>query len=285
MSRILLESPGNNGAVGTMYLKTTRIYPNTLEAIILQLGGTVAPTKAQISRIVVKLGASTKPIWDITGTQLQSFNTYEGRGAGVATVLTLPFSNVRARTVESQMLGALDFGAVGVREMIIEITVTGGTAPTVTGWAEVAPPKLFGEGADENQLFRAILVTPLVFAAAGNRVPQVIATAAQGGALLRRLVFDSALVTSYELRRDGVAFFEDTPLAVDNAYLTELAHGTPVSQYYFDAIDDDNESKGLAQVRGDAGGLSLIPTQHLVTVSGAGTVPCLADLLANINGL
>jgi len=284
MSRIALEPLANNGAQGLMILKTTRIFPNTLEALIFQLGGTVAPTKAEITRIVVKLGASSKPIWDITGAQLNSINLYEGRPS-TATVLILPFSNTRARTVESQMIGALDMGATGQRELIVELTVAGGTAPNLTAWAEVAPPKLFGEGAAENQLFRAILTTPLVFTGALSRFPQNIASAAAGGALLRRLHFFSAIVTSYEMKRDGVAYFEDQPLAVNNAYLDELGHDPQASIYTFDAIDDDNESKALAQVRADQGGLSLIPVQHLVTVSGAGTVNTLADVFANVNGL
>lgn len=282
--RIALEPFANSGAVGTMYLRTTRIFPNTLEAIILQLGGTVAPTKAQLDRIQVKLGSSTKPIWDISGSQLNSLNLYEGR-PNTATVLVLPFSNPRARTVESQMLGALDMGAVGIRELTLEVVVSGGTAPTITAWAEIAPPKLFGPGAPENQLFRALLTTPLTFTGALSRFPQTIATAAQGGALLRRLHFFAAEVTSYELRRDGVAYFEDTALAVNNAYLDELGHDPQANIYTFDAIDDDNESKALAQVRADQGGLSLIPTQHLITVSGAATVPVIADVFANINGL
>lgn len=284
MSRIVLEPFRNNGGVGTMYLQTTRIFPNTLEAIIIQLGGGVAPTKAQLSRIVVKLGSSTKPIWDISGAQLNSLNLYEGRPS-TATVLVLPFTNTRARTVESQMIGGLDMGAIGIRELTLEVTVSGGTTPTLTAWAEVAPPKLFGQGAPENQLFRALLATPLTFTGALNRFPQNIATASAGGALLRRLHFFGVEVTSYELRRDGIAYFEDTPVAVNNAYLDELGHDPQANIYTFDAIDDDNESKALAQVRADAGGLSLIPTQHLVTVSGAATIPTIADVFANINGL
>lgn len=284
MTRAVLEAFANNGAVGTMYLKTTRIFPNTLEAIIIQLGGTVAPTKAQLSRIVVKLGSSTKPIWDITGAQLDSLNLYEGRPS-TATVLVLPFSNIRARTVESQMIGALDMGAIGIRELTLEVTVAGGTAPTLTAWAEISPPKLFGEGAAENQLFRALLTTPIVFTGALARFPQTIATAAAGGALLRKIAFFSAIVTSFEMRRDGIAYFEETPLAVNNAYLDELGNDPQASIYMYDAIDDDNESKALAQVRSDQGGLSLIPTQYLVTTSGGGTVQTIADVFANINGL
>jgi len=284
MAKILLEAFRNVSAAGVASLQTTRLFPNREKFIAVQLGGGPAPTKAQLTRIQVKLGQSTKPIWDITGAQLLSINLYEGR-PNTATVLVLPWANPRARTVESQMLGALDMGAIGVRELLLEITIAGGVAPTLTAWAEVSPPKLFGEGAAENQLFRAILSTPLTFTAALARFPQTIATAAAGGALLRRLHFFAVEVTSYELRRDGVPYHEDVPIAVNNAILDELGHDPQANIYTFDAIEDDNESKALAQVRADQGGLSLIPQQHLVTTSGAATVPTIADVFANINGL
>jgi hypothetical protein len=282
--RMLLEPFRNVSAAGTAFLQTTRIFPNTLEYIVILLGGGVAPTKAQLTRIRVLLGSSVKPVWDITGAQLNSINLYEGRPS-TATVLVLPFSNSRARTIESQMIGALDMGAVGVRELTLEVTIAGGTTPALTAWAEVSPPKMFGKGAPENALFRALLTTPLSFAGALDRFPQIISTGAAGGALIRRLHMFAAEVTSYELRRDGQAYFEDTSKVVNDAVLDELGHDPQASIYTYDAIEDDNESKALAQVRSDRGGLSVIPTQHLITVSGAATVPVIADVFANLNGL
>lgn len=304
MSRILLE-PWRNvpgaGVQGTAYITTTRVYPNTLEAVVLKFADTSANnlplTKNLISRLVVKLGSSTKPIWDLTGDELNAINRYEGR-SDTPNILTLPFSNIRARTVESQMIGALDFGEVGIREMTIELTCTppAGSNPVFTAWAEVSPPKLFGKGAPENQLFRALLRTPITFNGALGRFPQNIATAAQGGALLRRIHFfspgytvaqapNSNIVTSYEMRRDGVAFHEDTPFDAQAGVLDEWGQNPLPNVYTFDAIMDDNESKALAQVRSDAGGLSLIPVQHLITTNAGGTLDALADIFANINGL
>ena len=282
--KIALEPFRNVSAAGTAFMETTRIFPNTLEYIAVRLGGGVAPTKAQLSRIQIKLGQSTKPIWDITGAQLNSINLYEGRPS-TATVLVIPFANPRSRTIESQLLGALDMGAIGVRQLLLEITIAGGTTPALDAWAEVSPPKLFGDGAPENQLFRAMLSTPLSFSAAQTRFPVQIATAAAGGALLRRLFFFAAEVTSYELKRDGSSYHEDIPEAVNDAILDELGHDPQASIYCFDAVEDDNESKALAQVRQDQGGLSLIPQQHLLTVSGAATVNTIADVFANVNGL
>jgi Viral coat protein P2 N-terminal domain len=304
MSRIILEPVRNVPAAGvtaTMYMTTTRVYPNTLEAVIFKFADTSANnlpiTKAEISRIVVKLGSSTKPIWDVTGDELNAINRYEGR-SDTPNVLTLPFSNIRSRTVEAQMLGALDFGQVGIREMTVEITCTppAGSVPVITTWAEVSPPKLFGTGAVENQLFRALLRTPITFTGAVARFPQNIASAAQGGALLRRLHFFSPaytvaaapnnnIVTSYEMRRDGVAFHEDTPFDTQAGVLDEWGQNPQTNVYTFDAIMDDNESKALAQVRSDQGGLSLIPVQHLITTNAGGTIDTVADVFANINGL
>ncbi len=288
--RIYLEPFTNPNAVGKQILKTTRVYPNTLEYVVIRLGGGVAPTKAQLTRIVVKLGSSSKPIWDITGAQLNTLNLYEGR-PNTATVLILPFSNPRARTVESQMIPALDLGQVGVREFIVEIDVGGGTTPFLDAWAEVAPPKLFGvdkngQPAAENLLFRALLRTPINIPSATTRTPINPATAAAGGALLRRLQMFDGTITAFELKRDGQAYFEETPLAVNNAVLDELGHDPQANLYTFDAIDDDNESKALAQVRNDQGGLSLIPQQFIVTASAPiASFDAVADLVANVNGL
>jgi len=304
MSRILLE-PWRNvptaGQSGVAFLTTTRVYPNTLEAVVIKFADLSANntplTKNLISRLVIKLGSSTKPIWDVTGDELNAINRYEGR-SDTPNVLTLPFSNIRARTVESQMIGALDFGEVGIREMTIELTSTppAGSTPSWSAWAEVSPPKLFGKGATQNLLFRALLRTPLTFTGALSRFPQNIATAAQGGALLRRLHFfspgytvaqvpNSNIVTSYEMRRDGVAFHEDTPFDCQAGVLDEWGQNPLANVYTFDAIMDDNESKALAQVRADQGGLSLIPVQHLITTNGGGTFDAVADVFANINGL
>jgi hypothetical protein len=96
---------------------------------------------------------------------------------------------------------------------------------------------------------------------------------------------NSQIITSYEMRRDGVAFHEDTPFDAQAGVLDEWGQNPQPNVYTFDAIMDDNESKALAQVRADAGGLSLIPVQHLITTSAGGTFDTVADVFANINGL
>ena len=113
MAKILLEPFQNVVATGQAQLTTQRIWPNTLEYIMLVLGGTTF-TKAMITNLQVRLGQKT--IWYTTGTDVQTLNSYEGRTAS-ANYLSLNFANAFARTPKQQYLGAIDFGQVGVRDL------------------------------------------------------------------------------------------------------------------------------------------------------------------------
>lgn len=286
MAKIQLEPFQNVSAAGTAICTTSRIWPNTLEYIAITLGGGVAPTKAQISRLLVRLGS--KPIWDLGVSggahQLATISLYEGRTA-TATVLILPFANWFARSIPEQYLGAIDFGQVGVRDLTMEVTLAGGTTPTLSAIAEVAPPKVLDPAS--NVLFRALLRTPLSPAGAATFAPQLINYGQAGGALLRRIFFFSAVVTALEIKRDGLDILEQIPLALINAVESESFPHTPQSNVYcYDVVEDDIESKALTTIRKDSkGNVSLIPQQILASVSGAATFDVVADVFANLNGL
>lgn len=280
MARIKLDPFRNVSAAGTAVMTTERVFPNTLEYIVLILGGTVAPTKAQLTRLYLKLGK--KPIWDVTGSQLNSMNLYEGRPS-TATVFVLPFANFRARTIESQFIGAPDFGAIGVRDMTLEITVAGGTAPTIDAYAEVSPPKLLSP--QYNRMFRALLRTPISPTGALTRFPYDINYGQAAGALLRRMHFFSSIVTDLAIKRRGTDHYEDVSLAHNNAVLDELGHDPQSNIYTYDAIEDDNESKALPTIEPTQAGVALIPTQILVTSSGAGSLDVVADVFTTLDAL
>lgn len=282
MAKIQLEPFQNVSAAGTALMTTSRIWPNTLEYLAITLGGGVAPTKAQLTRVLVRLGS--KPIWDITGAEMASISLYEGRTA-TATILILPWSNWFARSIPEQYLGAIDFGQVGVRDLTLEITIAGGTTPTLSAIAEVAPPKVLD--AQSNVLFRALLRTPLSPAGAATFAPQLINYGQAGGALLRRLFFFSAVVTALEIKRDGLDILEQIPLALINAIQSEnFPHAPQANIYTYDVIEDDIESKALTTIRKDSkNNVSLIPQQILTSLSGAATFDVVADVLANLNGL
>jgi hypothetical protein len=282
MAKILLEPFQNVVASGQAQLTTQRIWPNTLEYISLVLGGTF--TKTMITNLQVRLGQKT--IWYITGLDLQAMNSYEGQPAS-ATLLTLRFANPFARTPKQQYLGAIDFGSIGVRDLTILVTIAGATAPTLVAYAEVAPPKTLD--AASNLLFRALLQTPISTSAATTFQPFLINYGQSGGALLRRLMFATAIgnLTALEIKRDGLDIFEQVAFANYNLMLLELLPKTPQAGYaIYDAIEDDIESKALTSVRADSqGNISLIPQQINLSFSGAFALNVYADVFANLNGL
>lgn len=278
MSKIKLEQFENVQANGTAVLTTERLWPNTLEYLALVLGGTF--TKAMITRLVIKFGQ--KVVWDVTGSQLLSINLFEGR-PNTATVLICPFSNSRARHLEQQYIGAPDFGAMGVRKVTIEVTIAGATAPTLAAWAEVAPPKLLSPA--QNLLFRALFRQPLTPSAAVVDQAQQINYAQPGGALLRRMYFFSALVTKLKIKRDGLDYYEDIDLALNNAILDENGWDPQANIFTFNAVEDDNEMRALVSVRNDGKGGSLVPQQILMTTSGSGAFDVVSDVFAPLNGI
>lgn len=281
MAKVQLEPFQNVSAAGTALMTTTRIWPNTLEYVAITLGGGTPPTKAQISRLLIRLGS--KPVWDITGSEIASICLYENRTA-TATVLILPFANFDARNVSEQYLGAVDFGAVGVRDMTFEVTLAGGVTPTLSAIAEVAPPKVLDPAS--NVLFRALLRNPIAPAAAATFLPLLLNYGQAGGALLRRLWFFSALVTALEVKRDGLDIYEQIPLALNNAILQELQNVPQANIFTYDLVEDRIESKSLTTIRKDAkGNVSLIPQQILTSLSGGGAFDVVADVFANLNGL
>lgn len=278
MAKIKLEQFENVVANGTAVLTTERLWPNTLEYLVFELGGTF--TKAMITRLLIRFGS--KVVWDVTGSQLLSMNLFEGR-PNTATVLILPFANSRARHLEQQYIGAPDFGAIGVRKVTIEVTIAGATNPTIAAHAEIAPPKLLN--AAQNLMFRALLRQPLTPSAAVVDQAQQINWGQAGGAFLRRMHFFSPLPTKLKIKRDGLDYFEDISLAVNNAILDENGWDPQANIFTFNAVEDDNELKALTSIRNDGAGGSLVPQQILLTTSGAGAFDVVSDVFATLNGL
>lgn len=279
MALIKLEQFENVVANGVAILNTDRLWPLTLEYIALVLGGG-AFTKAMITQIKVRFG--TKVVWDLTGSELNSINLFEVRPA-TATVLVLPFFNVRARDLTQMYIPAPDFGALGVRRVTVEVTITGATTPTLEAFASVVPPKLLSPA--QNQIFRAIIPTQLSPSAAVTDQAQQINYAQAGGALLRKLHFFSALVTFVGIKRDGLDYFERVPLALNNALLDEQGWDPQASIYTVNLVPDDNELKALTSIRDDQAGGSLVPQQILMSTSAGGAFRVLADVLVPLNGI
>lgn len=278
MPRIQLEPFENVSDTGQAVLTTERLWPNTLEQIVLTLGGT-AFTKAMIARLQIRFG--TKVVWDVTGAQLTDLNEFEGR-VQTATILTLPFMNTRARTLAQQYLFAPDFKALGTRKVQIIVDIVGATDPTLSAKADIVAPGLLpGAG---NAVFRQLLRSPLTPSAAVTDQPQQINYGQAKGARLRAMHFFSALVTSIKIKRDALDYFEAVPLAEQNALLTEARWTPQANTFSFVADEDDNSDKTLTSIRNDGQGGSLVPQQILMSTSGGGAFDVVADTLAGLDG-
>ena len=322
MAKILLE-PFQNVAVSSQaQLTTQRIWPNTLEYIMLVLGSTITGASAtgflpyHITNLQVRLGQKT--IWYVTGTagtqlDCEIFNQYENRtvtsnvhlqaygtgtypnvsgygpfiNAGFFSYVSLDFANWFARSPKQQYLGAIDMGSVGVRCLTILATISSAVTGTLTmgAYAEVAPPKTLDQAS--NLLFRAILQTPLAPSGATVWTPFLINYGQSGGALLRRLYFaNQTILLGVEVKRDGLDIYEQIASYLWTAVETEYFHTPQASNAVIDFIEDNIESKALTSVRADSqGNISLIPQIINLSHGASGTYNCYADVFANLNGL
>ncbi len=273
-----LDQFENVVATGRAKMVTDIIWPNVCEYVVLILGGT-SLTKAMLTQIIVKMGK--KQVMEFTGTQLQSMNSYDVDGAPL-THLFIPFYNSRARTLEQQYAGAPDFGALGLRELTIEVQITGATAPTLTAKASIVPQGILRAGAA--RLCRTILRTQLNPAAAVTEQAQsAISLGAHAGMLVRRIHFFSALVTQLRVKRNSSDIYEKVTLADNNAILTRTGHVPQANIFTLDAIEDDNELKWMTTLQGEGAQAAFVPMQILMNTSAGGAFDVLTDGYADPN--
>lgn len=178
------------------------LFGSTLEAIHLELGGTTF-TKSMITSIQLK--ANGKVIWDTTGSALDTINTFKNQATG-ATVLTLDFMEARARTVNGFQSGALDLSLdSGITQLRLEVTISGATAPTLNGWAEVSPAvAIKGEEAIRFLILRRHRMQVQAPASGEFAIPVPHLDPAGGGSVFKRIHLFSANCTEIRVVREGV---------------------------------------------------------------------------------
>lgn len=124
-----------SSGAGQALLKIPK-YALTLNQIVLKLGGT-ALTKAMLTRIRLKIG--TKPVYEITGADLDAINKYRGI-FDTAKYLTIDFNEQFAPDIVGKELGGYDMSQLS-DDMYLEIDVAGATAPTLKAKAIFTPPQ------------------------------------------------------------------------------------------------------------------------------------------------
>lgn len=265
-------TPFNNVAAnGTATLDVlVNVGGKVINRIVLE--SNAANTKANKTSIIIRASDADKGgkiIFQSSGSNTDSRMQYRGIAAS-ANYLTLDFTEIRAKTVKGQKIGAVDTRLI--KTMSMEVVLGAGAAPTMVAWAE------FDEGADYDKLYdpneRALLGKVLQqvynFAAAGTfavRLPY----GQTGGSLIKRIHYFGATVTGAEVRKNGFIVHQSTD-ALNDFIQGEYQRTPQANIYTVDFIQDGNQSNALNAA--DAQSM-----EYYVTVNGAGNVTVEMELL------
>lgn len=257
----------NVTASGLATLDMRNLLGFTVHRLILQLGGT-ALTKAMFTDITLK--ANSKIIFNDTGSRIDTRQQYRGISAS-ANYLVIDFDEIRSKTIVGQELGAIDT-TFGISQLTGEFTIAGATAPTLSGWAEVSAPQVLSNGASqpERGLIAKVLNYNHYFGAAG-KFPLDIPYGKAGGSLIKRLHLFGGTVTDVEIKKNGLTI-EETSDAVNRYNLAEFLRVPQANVYAVDFVKDGNQSDVLNTANANT-------MEYYVTVSGAGNVTVVAELL------
>lgn len=264
--QMILDPFQNVVASGIAIGDLTKLLGTVLEKLTLTLGGTTF-TKAMIT--LIQLKANGKVIWETDGTKLDASNLYNG-GVADATILKLDFYDRKAITANARQAGAIDLSiASGIKNLRIELTISGATAPTLVGFADVSPPTNDPAEAGIRALMaRRHRATYVVGAAGQFALPVPHLDPAGGGSAYRRIFIYSATCTAIKTVREGVVEHEVTKLQNENAQKDNFK--TPQSNLVvFDPTQDGQLAGRLWDTRP---GVGVRSAQFYATFSAGETI-------------
>jgi len=236
-------------ASGTAICDLRSLFGYTVERLILQLGGTTF-TKAMITALQLK--ANGKVIIDSTGSAMDSRMQYRGITAN-ANFLTVDFLELKARTKLGLTGGALDT-TIGIKDLRLEVTISGATAPTLIGYAEVSTPQTGAQYANLRALLARIHRVTQTIGAAGTfplQVPHLDPNS--GGSIFKRIALLSANATGARVERNGIKEFEVLSTAFNNFNQVEYGRVTQASLFMLDFIVDGLTEDRVLDTRPSAG--------------------------------
>lgn len=239
-ARIKLLPFNNLVNTGLATLDLSNLLGYAIERLILNLGGTTF-TKSMLTSIQLK--ANGKVIFDTTGARVDARNQYRGIQAN-GSFLTLDFAEIRSKTELGQNLGAIDTTA-GITSLKLEIQISGATAPTLQGWAEVNRPQIDSAQVATRNLISKIHNSTITIGAAGTfSLPVPHMDTAGGGSIFKRVAFFSANMTGLLIKKNGIVIEESTK-AMNDFNQAEYRKVPQAALYMFDPIVDDNQSQVL----------------------------------------
>lgn len=248
----------------------------TYHGIVLNLGGTTF-TKALISRILIRLGG--KVIVDVTGSQMDTLNKYQGMTASAAFLL-IPFSEFTAKTVVGETMGAIDT-SLPYSGFSMEVTIAAGAvAPTLTAQGLTTPGKVV-QSASHRPLFRALIPSTHNIGAAGTyNLPLPLGSSA--GALIKRLHLFHANVTGITAKMNGLDLMDNLTTAQMQFWQNNLTRVTQPGHLCIDPIVRDNQSETIPTVNGNGREHNF---EWRTTLSAGDTISAISELYAPISSI
>jgi hypothetical protein len=285
-----LEPALGVAASGNVTLTSRKVLGNVLERIDLDFTGSGSLTKAMISNLVVRLNGKVV-IGPITATQLDLSNRYLTL-VNDALRLSIDFTELVARSIQGQLMGAIDTDASAVTDVTVEFTITGATTPVVNAFALMRAPSSMSadRGFDPRtrSLIRALVPTTINFTAAGE-FQNDLNYGSKGNSLIKRVFINSTVVTAFRVRRDSIELFGDAGAIVSAlAGYGSLLNGRQpqAGLYVWDPLQDGNQPDSVpTRVLQPNGALREANFEWLHTVSGVGTAVDFADIYTRLADL
>jgi hypothetical protein len=257
----------NVTASNTATVNLANLLGTSINRIILALGGG-SFTKSHITGVRIK--ANSKTIFDDTGTRVDDRMEFRGIASNAA-YLTIDFAEIRAKTIVGQLAGVLDT-TFGIKQLTMEIDIGAATTPTLTGYADIGEPQT---GSQYQPFIAKVLNFSQSFAAAG-KFPVDIGWGRRTATIFKRLHFFGSTITSVEVKKNGISIFEDLPDALNDFMQGEYGRTPQANCYTVDFMPAGNISDALYVD-------PALPMEYYVTLSGAGTVTTVAELLDTLD--
>ena len=227
----------------------SNLFGYTVERLILQLGGT-ALTKAMLTGLQLK--ANGKVIFDSTGVATDAREQYRGITAN-ANFLTIDFLELKARSKLGLMGGAIDT-TLGIKNLRLEVTIAGATAPTLAGWAEVSIPQTSKEYQNVRPLIARVHRNTMTIGGAGTfllAVPHIDPN--QGGSIFKRIAVFSANITGARVERSGIREWDVSVAAMNSFNQGEYGRVPQASLFVIDFVVDGLQEDRVLDTRPAAG--------------------------------
>lgn len=278
MNQLRPLNPFNNVvASGIANCDLNPLLGTTLECIDLYLSGTTF-TASMVT--LMQLKANGKVIWESDGTKTNA-SEYFKTGLLDNTKISINFMENTAKTVNAFQAGSIDLSPEsGITNLRLEVTISGATAPVLSGIAEVSPAlDIASERAIRFLIGRRHRNTQTIGASGtfSLQVPHIDPSG--GGSVYKRILIYSANCTAIKAMREGITEFDIPSWQME--FIQRKANRNPIANLFvFDPILDGIQAGRLWDTRPSSGVKSA---QLYGTFSGAETITIETEELLPLN--